>query len=518
MFGITNGFDIVIGNPPYIQLQKAFNEKQKYADLYKNENYKTFERTGDIYALFYEKGIDILNKNGSLCYITSNKWMRANYGKSLRKFFSGNNPLKLIDLGPGIFEAATVDTNILLVQNIRALVANNVSHEFTNKKLKALTLTDKNKLNNLSDKDFTTLTDLSEQSWVILSPQEQIIKEQTEKVGTPLKDWDINIYRGVLTGFNEAFIINGKTKDELIAKDPKSAEIIKPILRGRDIKRYKAEFVDLWLIFITWHFPLHKDPSISGASQKAEKAFREQYPAIYNHLLQYKEKLSKRNKAETGIRYEWYALQRCAATYYTEFEKEKIVFQEMVQYSSFIYDTQNNFSLDTGRILTGERIKFLTALLNSSLFFYSIKNFYGGGSLGTKGVRMKHTFFERFPAIRTKKTYFIETLVDYILYLKDPTNGNLTERADNEHIALFFEDVIDGCVFELYFEDHMKERNINILDMVTEQLKLIDGKDKKKDGKIILSAWLKMRKSEIAERMRLFTVKSPDILKIIIQS
>ena len=92
------------------------------------------------------------------------------------------------------------------------------------------------------------LNNLSEESWVISSKAEYEIKKRIEEFGTPLKDWDISIYRGVLTGFNKAFIIDGEKKDELIAQDPKSAEIIKPVLRGRDIKRYKAEFADLWLI------------------------------------------------------------------------------------------------------------------------------------------------------------------------------------------------------------------------------------------------------------------------------
>lgn len=159
------------------------------------------------------------------------------------------------------------------------------------------------------------LQNFTKNSWCILNPIEQSIKDKIEKIGVPLKDWDIKIYRGILTGCNEAFIIDGATKDALIAQDPKSAEIIRPILRGRDIKRYSYEFADKWLIYVPWHFPLHKDTSITGASKEAEHEFEKQYPAIYNRLLSYKPILEKRNKAETGIRYEWYALQRCAATY-----------------------------------------------------------------------------------------------------------------------------------------------------------------------------------------------------------
>jgi len=237
MFGI-NGFDIVIGNPPYVQLQK---DGGRLADMYKNGGYKTFQRTGDIYALFYESGINALNENGNLCFITSNKWMRAGYGKSLRNFFISRNPIMLIDLGPGIFKQATVDTNILLIEK-----------SGNDKKLKAVTLS---KTNNGSPdvagyfKDNAVdLNNLSEESWFIGNDAEQKLKEKIEKIGKPLKEWDVNIYYGIKTGLNEAFIIDTATKEKLCKEDPKSAEIIKPILRGRDIKRYSYEWAGLWIL------------------------------------------------------------------------------------------------------------------------------------------------------------------------------------------------------------------------------------------------------------------------------
>ena len=116
MFGIEDGFDMVIGNPPYVQLQK-FARTQIQKDL-QDVGYYTFQKTGDLYALFYERGLELTKKHtGVLSYITSNKWMRAGYGVSLRSYFSDKNPLVLIDCGPGIFESATVDTNIIMVQN-----------------------------------------------------------------------------------------------------------------------------------------------------------------------------------------------------------------------------------------------------------------------------------------------------------------------------------------------------------------------------------------------------------------
>ncbi|MCY4298767.1 MAG: Eco57I restriction-modification methylase domain-containing protein [Flavobacteriaceae bacterium] len=213
--GKFTGFDIIIGNPPYIQLQKIRSE----ATRFKNQGYSTFERTGDIYCLFYEKGLSLLKPNGFLCYITSNKWMRSKYGEKLRDLFSKMNPLILLDLGPRIFDSVTVDTNILLIQN-RHKEKHNLKAISTDGKQFDIQLLEK--------KDYTIIPKLSKENWVILSPIEQSIKEKIEKMGTPLKDWDIKINYGVKTGYNRAFIIDGAKRDELIQKDPKSAEIIRP--------------------------------------------------------------------------------------------------------------------------------------------------------------------------------------------------------------------------------------------------------------------------------------------------
>ena len=193
MFNIKDGFDIVLGNPPYIQLQ---NNSGALAKKYENIDYKTFARTGDIYCLFYERGLELLKEGGILCYITSNKWMRAGYGEKTRGFFAKNsNPLLLLDFaGVKIFESATVDTNILLLS--KGKNEGKTVCAVTNKQ-------NKDSVKNLSvfvRQQHTVCDFSSSDSWVILSPIEQSIKRKIEAVGTPLKDWDINIYRGVLTG------------------------------------------------------------------------------------------------------------------------------------------------------------------------------------------------------------------------------------------------------------------------------------------------------------------------------
>ena len=275
------GFDCIIGNPPYIQLQSM----GKSADVLECMGYITYARTGDIYCLFYELGMNLLTPNGFLCYITSNKWMRAGYGEALRGYFaSKTNPIMLVDFaGIKIFDAITVEANILLSQK-----AANIFNT------QACLVQDSNGLNNLSDfvqQQGVKCNFADSIPWVILSPIEQSIKQKIESVGIPLKDWNIQINYGIKTGFNDAFIISTEKRDEILAncqtedERQKTAELIRPILRGRDIKRYGYDWAGQWLIYIPWHFPYQFDESITGASEKAEKAFKEQYPAVYNHML-----------------------------------------------------------------------------------------------------------------------------------------------------------------------------------------------------------------------------------------
>jgi len=451
---VDDGFDILIGNPPYIQLQ---HDHGKLAKLYQDQGFETFTRTGDIYQLFYEKGMILLRHNGNLCYITSNKWMRAGYGGKLRAFFLKYNPKILLDLGPGIFESSTVDTNILLIE--KATNENRV---------RALTLQKNNDGIHIEQQvrqRASCLDKLSKDAWFIGSSAEQSLKEKIESMGKPLKDWDVNIYRGVLTGLNEAFIINQAKKEETLANCRNDEErnrtlrILKPILRGRDIKRYHYEWAGLWLLFIPWHFPLNRDMSIEGASLKAEKEFELLYPSLYNYLCRFKDDLTKRNKDETGIRYEWYALQRCAATYYPEFEKEKAVWKEMSLNPTFSYDKNGMFCVDTGRILTGERIKFFLGLFNSRLFKLSFAKYYAGGGLGDKGIRFKSEFMKEYPVpeITSQNITFvniIEKVADEILCSRSQDTCPDTTAWERE---------IDEAVYRLY-------------DLTDDEIGIIEGR------------------------------------------
>ena len=382
MFGVKGGFDIVIGNPPYVQLQSNSGE---LANLYEHCAYSTFARTGDLYCLFYERGWQLIKKNGHLCYITSNKWMRAGYGEKIRNFFKMMaNPMLLIDFcGVKIFESATVDTNILLFSK----------SEYMHKTICAVTNKEnKDSVLNLNDfiQEYSSIYDFSDNdTWVILSSIEQSIKNKIESKGTPLKQWDIQINYGIKTGYNDAFIISSDKRNEILDRCQTEEErkrtdkLIRPILRGRDIKKYGNDWADLWLI-----------NTHNGVRGKIPQININEYPTIKAHLDLYWGKIASRSdKGDTP-----YNLRNCA--YLEDFNKPKIMFQEIVQSSQFFYDNEIHYMCnDTGRIIVGEHLPFLLGILNSNLFFYSVKKYYGGGILGEHGIRMKHTFFGNFPCL-----------------------------------------------------------------------------------------------------------------------
>ncbi len=430
VFHKKGGFDIVIANPPYIQLQKNGG---KLGKLYKDEGFETFSRTGDIYVLFYEKAIKILKENGILTFITSNKWMRAGYGEKLRKFFLRYNPILLIDLGPDVFESATVDTNIFIIQK-----ANN-QH-----RLKALKYYDKKIPLEISLKEEgIILKNLTKDAWFIGSKEEIALKEKIEKVGKPLKDWDIKIYYGIKTGFNEAFIITTEKRNEILAnckdeEEKKRTEaIIKPILRGRDIKRYYYEWDDLWVIVIPSGWT-----NANRGSEKAKIFIEKTFPSLMNHLKHFEAKAKIRNDKGDY----WWELRKCA--YYLEFEKEKIMWQELAQGAQFAYDENGAFFvLNTAYILTGINInlKYILGYLNSRLNIFSYDRWYCT-KLGQSGTRWLNQHVKKIPIppITPQNKHIvsqIEKLVDKILTAK---KSNLEAKTSH------WEKEIDQLVYKLY--------------------------------------------------------------------
>ena len=378
MFGVADGFDIVIGNPPYIQLQ---NNGGELAKLYEGCGYFTFARTGDIYCLFYERGWQLLKKDGHLCYITSNKWMRAGYGEKTRDFFANKtNPLLLIDFaGVKIFESATVDTNILLIS--RSNNQHKTTCAITNKQ-------NKDSVKNLSDfvRQQDTICDFStSDSWVILSPIEQSIKKKIEAVGTPLKDWDIQINYGIKTGCNEAFIISPEKRKEILDncqtedERKRTAELIRPILRGRDIKRYG--YVDNELFLINTH---------NGIKGKLLRININDYPAVKAHLDQYWDKISVRSdKGDTP-----YNLRNCA--YLDLFFQPHICWKAVGRNLSFAkVDSGIFLTAPASFISAGEYNDYLLALLCSDVSKYFI--FKNSDTTGAGDIMLNIQSLIKFP-------------------------------------------------------------------------------------------------------------------------
>ena len=396
MFGVTDGFDIVIGNPPYIQLQ---NNGGELAKLYEPCGYKTFARTGDIYCLFYERGHQLLKQNGHLCYITSNKWMRAGYGEKTREFLANNtDPQLLIDFaGVKIFESATVDTNILLFANGKN----------QHKTLCAVTnKSNKDDLKQLSDfvQSHSSICDFSgSDSWVILSEIEQSIKNKIEAIGTPLKDWDIQINYGIKTGFNDAFIVSTEKRDEILAncktdeERQRTADLIRPILRGRDIKRYGYDWADLYLIatFPAKHYDIEQYPSVKQylLSFAKDDLLNAGYDWVVNDYLAdfCKQKLSQTGsfieikgkritlgttpeKARKRTNNKWFETQD-SISYWDDFNKPKVMWKIIGCNINFCYDEKRYICNNAVDIMTGKRERLIqfVGLMNSKLFDWYLK-------------------------------------------------------------------------------------------------------------------------------------------------
>ena len=258
------GFDVAIANPPYVQLQ---SNGGLLADQYKDAGYKTFTRSGDIYQLFYERGCQALKPaNGLLAYITSNSWLKAEYGKATRRYFSERHtPLRLLELGKDVFDSAIVDSGVLVLRTGGA------GEVFPGVDMDRLAIKEVPPQESL----WGHVRPDGDAPWSILSRLEQSVMDKMLAAGTLLAEWDVRINRGILTGYNEAFIIDDKTKDALVAADPRSAEIIKPILRGRDIRRYRARWAGKWLI--ATHNGYGDVPGINARG----------YPSVKLHLDQF---------------------------------------------------------------------------------------------------------------------------------------------------------------------------------------------------------------------------------------
>ncbi|HED4348065.1 TPA: class I SAM-dependent DNA methyltransferase [Campylobacter coli] len=445
--GNFKGFDLIIGNPPYIRQEELKELKPHLA-----KNYKVYKGTSDIYTYFYELGFNVLKENGILSFITSNKYTRAGYGEALREFLLKNTYiLKYIDLnGIKVFDSATVDTSILCFEKSKS----------KDNKFKYLALSNEILKTCAYDiglyKDFAEFSQnsLSKESFTFSDENTSALKAKIERIGTPLKEWQgLNIYRGILTGYNEAFIITTEKRNEILAncKDEaekeRTAKLIRKMLRGRDIKRYSYEWAGLWVI------NTHNGYKNQNG-EKVEAINIDHYPSLKKHFDEFYPQLEKR--ADKGLTP--YNLRNCA--YIEEFEREKIVYSEIVRKPQFYLDTKLNFYAEaTSFILTGENLKYLIAFLNNDFVAFIFKTFYAGGNLGENGFRYKKAFLEKLPIpkINSKNEKLANeliNLVDEILKVKEQDKNANTQELENK---------INSLVYKLY-------------NLTEEEIKIIEGK------------------------------------------
>ncbi|GAA6801406.1 class I SAM-dependent DNA methyltransferase [Helicobacter pylori] len=438
------GFDCIIGNPPYIRQEQIREIKpllqKQYQDFYNS--------TADIYTYFFALSYHLLKEKGFNAFITSNKYARAKYGAKLRELLLKKTTIvSYMELNAlKVFESAAVDTSIM------SFIKQTPSKESVFKYYEP-TPDDKNDLKSARSLPMKQNA-LSTESFIFANATLLDLRDKIESVGTPLKDWDIQINYGIKTGANEAFIIPTEKREEILnacktqEERKRTERLIKPILRGKDIKRYSYEWADLWVIFIPWHFPNTNNPK---NMEENEQDFSIHYPIIYDHLLSHKDKLLKRNKDETGKRYEWYCLQRWAANYYQDFEKEKIVYGEIVQEPRFYLDNGECelgyfYAEATSFILTGEHLRYLLGMLHSKLITFAFKVFYAGGGLGESGYRYKKAFIERLPIPKItpqnqKLAHKITDCAKAILEAKEKDPKANTQKLEKE---------IDALVYQLY--------------------------------------------------------------------
>ncbi|MDP3914699.1 MAG: TaqI-like C-terminal specificity domain-containing protein [Bacteroidota bacterium] len=414
--GDFEGFDVVIGNPPYISLSKM----KEQAEYFQNAGYQTYSKGSDIYCLFYERGNQILKSKGLLTFITSNSWLRAIYGDLLKKYFTQNmQPISLLNIEDiQVFDEATVESNIITLQKHKDetpfFVSNLSGNYILGSSLSAY----------FKENSFEYIIPETSE-WSIGNEESGNLKAKIERNSKLLKEFDVRINFGIKTGYNAAFIIDEATKNSLVNEDPTCLEIIKPILRGRDLKKYSYEFSNQWSICTF--------PSL--------KIDIESYPSVLNHFLNFgKSRLEQSGEKESRKKTnnKWFETQD-SISYWKDFEKPKIIWGEIADKPKFAYDDCNYYAEATTFLMTGEKLKFLLAILNSNVSEWYFNKIGTTTGMGTN--RWKKYKIELLPIkIPSEDMELkIETLVDKIRAQKQQG----IDSTENER-------KIDELVYKLY--------------------------------------------------------------------
>jgi type I restriction-modification system DNA methylase subunit len=440
------GFDAVIGNPPYVR-QELLTDFKEYFE----GHYRVYHGMADLYSYFFERGIQLLNEKGLFGIIVANKWMRANYGEPLRKWLTEQSLYQIIDFGDlPVFQSATTYPLILIAGKPNG---SNKNFEFVN--VKSLEFSD---LEAHVKNTFTraSKTALSAEGWNLASDTEQKLLSKLANTGIPLGQYvKGKIYYGIKTGLNEAFVIDDETRKGLIKEDKKSAELIKPFLAGRDIKRYQQPETKNFLLLIPNGFTNR----VGNNPQNPWSWLKTNYPAIANHLNQHQEKA--RTRYDQGDY--WWELRPC--DYYTEFDKPKIIIPAIVKSASYAWDENGIYSNDKTTIIPSTD-KYLLAILNSKACDFYLKSIASTKQGGY--FEYKPMYIEKLPIPQAKDKSVLAEHANALLNLnaqlqKETVPSNIQQL--QTRIA-HTEEKIDQLVYELY---QLTPEEIKLVEAVTHE-------------------------------------------------
>ena len=370
----NGGFDIVVGNPPYVRHQRIVNLKQSL------EKYFVYNGRADLYVYFFERGLNILKDKGYLSFICSNKFVNSDYGDKLREFLINHSIINYIDYSTeNLFKGVSVDTSIITIKKEKP----NDNHKI------------------FVDKSYYFEQNiLSKDIWSIANPKKLELRDKIKSKGVELKEVIKEINKGLLTGYNKAFVIDTETRKQIINEDSNAADIIKPLIVGKNVKKWNITYENQYILYLPWEFDIEK------------------YPSIKRHMLQYKEGLSKRTEVKNG-RINWWVLRRFAPNYYHDFNLPKIIYPEIAEnlyatYSEEPYYMNNKCFMITSSELN---LKYLSALLSSNVLDYYFR--MDGYTLKNNGIVLLKMYIEKLPipVISDEEQMPFILLVDKILEL-----------------------------------------------------------------------------------------------------
>lgn len=485
MFNISDGFDIVIGNPPYVSHDKI-NSNEK--DHYKN-HYVSYSAFADLYCYFMENSIDILKQFGISCFITSNSFLRADYGSLIRKYISKFCDIsQLISIEESqVFDSAIVNTSINIFQKghqprSKAYIVKS-SYDFSE-----------------SFTDFIYhnryeywQTNFSEKKWLLLSPEHLSIIQKIEKDHATLESLNTKIRLGLATGDNDAFVIPESKKDEFERENPQNSLIIKPVLRGREIDRFGYSPPKDYILLTKNGINVERD-----------------FPSVYRYFDSLGEKFKKRGAKGQH----WTNLRACS--FFDDFAKEKIVWIELSDSGRFALCTDEIYLLNSAYFLLppmGYSAKYLLSILNSSLIQFYLRSIADTSGMGTS--RWINNHVKEFPIPKIVDANLIEKVTDILIILKSyliKGDSKFQEKADTTYN--FFEQLNDAIVYELYFPEALQAAGCEVLKHLTDLPDISTYSNAEKSA-VIQQVYERLSHREHPVRIALFNMDTVDEVAII---